>query len=72
MRKKNISNEPLLENAEQLIETGIAMFYKGLLLYREAGEYREEYEAMSTLSVMLQEDRKYLMNKYKDKINARV
>jgi len=66
------NNKPLLENAEQLIETGIAMLYKGLLLYREAGEYRKEYEAMSTLTVMLQEDRKYLMNRYKEKINARL
>jgi hypothetical protein len=65
-----MSNEPLFENAEQLIETGIAMLYKGLLLYREAGEYRKEYEAMSTLTVMLHEDRRYLLNRYKEKINA--
>jgi hypothetical protein len=65
-----MSDKLLFENAEQLIETGIAMLYKGLLLYREAGEYRTEYEAMSALSVMLQEDRKYLMNRYKEKINA--
>jgi len=64
------NNKPLFENAEQLIETGIAMLYKGLLLYREAGEYRKEYEAMSTLSVMLQEDRKYLLNTHKEKVNA--
>jgi len=67
-----MSDKPLFENAEQLIETGIAMLYKGLLIYREAGEYRAEYEAMSTLTVMLHEDRKYLMNRYKEKINAPV
>lgn len=67
-----MSDKPLFENAEQLIETGIAMLYKGLLIYREAGEYRNEYEAMSTLTVMLHEDRKYLLNKYKDKINGPV
>lgn len=70
MRKKNMNDKPLFENAEQLIETGIAMLYKGLLLYREAGEYRKEYEAMSTLTVMLHEDRRYLLNRYKEKINA--
>jgi hypothetical protein len=64
------NNESLLENAEQLLEAGIAMFYKGLAIYRQAGEYRNEYEAMSTLSVMLQEDRKYLLNKYRKEINT--
>ena len=64
------NTEPLLENAEQLVETGIAMLYRGFSQLRKAGEYRKEYEAMSTLSVMLHEDRKYLLNHHKDKINA--
>jgi hypothetical protein len=67
-----MSDESLHENAEQLIQTGIAMLYKGLSKHRQAGEYRKEYEAMSTLSVVLHEDRKYLLNKYKEKINAPV
>jgi hypothetical protein len=58
------------EETEKLIETGVASIYGGLYKYRQAAEYRKEYEAMSKLIIMLQEDRKYLLNKYKDKINA--
>jgi hypothetical protein len=65
-----MSDESLLENAEQYIETGTMMLYKGFSKYREAGNYRAEYEAMSTLSIMLHEDCKYLLNHHKDKINA--
>jgi hypothetical protein len=65
-----MSDEPLLENAEQLIETGIAMLYKGLSKHRQAAEYLKEYEAISTLSVMLHEDRKYLLNKHRKEINT--
>jgi hypothetical protein len=60
------------EEIEKLIESGVASIYGGLYKYRQAAEYRKEYEAMSTLIIMLQEDRKYLLNKYKDKINAPV
>ena len=58
------------EETEKLIESGVATIYGGLYKYRQAAEYRKEYEAMSTLVNMLQEDRKYLLNKYKEQINA--
>jgi hypothetical protein len=58
------------EEIEKLIESGVTSIYGGLYKYRQAAEYRKEYEAMSTLIIMLQEDRKHLLNKYKDKINA--
>jgi hypothetical protein len=58
------------DEIEKLIESGVATIYGGLYKYRQAAEYRKEYEAMSTLIIMLQEDRKHLLNKYKDKINA--
>jgi hypothetical protein len=58
------------QNAEQLIETGVASIYGGLYKYREMREYRKEYEELAKLILMLQEDRKYLLNKYKDEINA--
>jgi len=65
-----MSNEPLFEETEKLIESGVASIYSGLYKYRQVAEYRKEYEAISTLIIMLQEDRKYLLNKYKEKINA--
>jgi hypothetical protein len=65
-----MSNEPLFEEIEKLIKSGVASIYSGLYKYRQAAEYRKEYEAISTLIIMLQEDRKYLLNKYKEKINA--
>jgi hypothetical protein len=65
-----MSDKPLFEETEKLIESGVASIYGGLYKYRQATEYRKEYEAMSKLIIMLQEDRKYLLNKYKDEINA--
>ena len=65
-----MSDKPLFEETEKLIESGVASIYGGLYKYRQATEYRKEYEAMSKLIIMLQEDRKYLLNKYKDNINA--
>jgi len=65
-----MSNELLFEETEKLIESGVASIYSGLYKYRQAAEYRKEYEAISTLIIMLHEDRKYLMNRYKEKINA--
>jgi len=65
-----MNNEPLFEETEKLIESGVASIYSGLYKYRQAAEYRKEYEAISTLITMLQEDRKYLLNKYNEKINA--
>lgn len=70
MRTKSMSDESLFEEIEKLIESGVALIYSGLYKYRQTAEYQKEYEAISTLIIMLQEDRKYLLNKYKDEINA--
>ncbi len=57
----------LVENRER-VEQAVGDLYRGLYRFRQSGEIQAEYDAITILINMLQEDRLHLLQKYKDDI----
>jgi hypothetical protein len=59
--------QELVENRESA-ECAVGDFYRALYRLRQSGEVQAEYDAITTLINMLQQDRLSLLKKFKDDI----
>jgi hypothetical protein len=57
----------LVENRER-VENAVGDLYRAFFRLRESGEFQVEYDAMTTLINMLQQDRLALIREHQDEI----
>lgn len=56
--------------ATEMIEAGVGLFYRGLFMLRKSDEIREEYDAISTMIKLLEQDRAEMIKKFPNRVGS--